>query len=104
MGKYNPQADIAAILAYTEREDADPAARFALISTLSRYQEQMRQLQNVKTLIEERGVMIETRDRRGHKILVDNPAVATYARLNKQANASASELVKLWRAARIKEG
>lgn len=97
---YNPREDIAAILAYTEREDADPAARFALISTLSRYQEQLRQLQDVKALIGQRGAMIEARDRRGHKILVDNPAVATYARLTKQANATAGALVKLFRAVR----
>ena len=41
---YDVKADVAAILAYAERPDADPAARLALISTLSRYQEQLRHL------------------------------------------------------------
>ena len=94
---YDVKADIAAILKYAEKPDADPAARFALISTLSRYQEQLRQLREVKALIDERGTMIETRDRRGHKILVDNPAVTTYARLSKQANATARELMSTYK-------
>lgn len=94
---YNPREDIAAILAYTEREDADPAARFALISTMSRYQEQLRQLAEVKALIEQRGAMIEARDRRGHKVLVDNPAVATYSRITREANQTAAKLLGIYR-------
>ena len=77
---YNPREDIAAILAYTEREDADPAARFALISTMSRYQEQLRQLQDVKAAIDEHGSMISMRDSYGRTVLIENPAIATYGR------------------------
>lgn len=93
---YDVKADIAAILAYTEREDADPAARFALISTLSRYQEQLRQLQDVKASLDEHGTMISMRDSYGRTVLIENPAVGTYAKVTKQANATAAKLLALW--------
>lgn len=93
---YDVKADIAAILAYTEREDADPAARFALISTLSRYQEQLRQLQDVKASLDEHGTMISMRDSYGRTVLIENPAVNTYAKVTKQANATAAKLLALW--------
>lgn len=92
---YDVKADIAAILAYTEREDADPAARFALISTLSRYQEQLRQLQDVKAALDEHGTMISMRDSYGRTVLMENPAVGTYAKVTKQANATAAKLLAL---------
>ena len=94
---YNPREDIAAILAYTEREDADPAARFALISTMSRYQEQLRQLADVKAAIDEHGSMISMRDSYGRTVLIENPAVATYARITKQANATAAKLLSIYK-------
>ena len=93
---YDVKADIAAILAYTEREDADPAARFALISTLSRYQEQLRQLQDVKAALDAHGTMISMRDSYGRTVLMENPAVGTYAKVTKQANATAAKLLALW--------
>ena len=94
---YDVKADISAILAYAEKPDADPAARFALPTTLSQYQEQLRQLQDVKAALNEHGTMISMRDSYGRTVLMENPAVSTYAKVTKQANAMAARLLTLWR-------
>lgn len=94
---YDAKADISAILAYTEKPDADPAARFALISTLSRYQEQLRQLKDIKAAIDEHGTMMSMRDSYGRTVLLENPAVATFAKVTKQANATAAELMRIYK-------
>lgn len=94
---YDVKADIAAILKYAEEPDADPAARFALISTLTRYQEQLRQLQDVKAALDEHGTMISMRDSYGRTVLMENPAVGTYEKVTKQANATVAKLLALWK-------
>lgn len=94
---YDAKADVAAVLAYADRPDADPAVRFALISTLSRYQEQLRQLRDIKSAIDQHGTMMEMRDSYGRTVLLENPAVGTFARVTKQANATAAELMKIYR-------
>ena len=97
MSKYSPAADIAAIMALTEQSDADPAVRFALISTLSRYQEQLRMCQNLKASIDEHGSMLSVRDGYGREIIIENPAVKTYAKLTAQADATLKKLLAIWR-------
>ena len=98
MGKYNPQADIAAILQYTEREDADPATRFALISTLSRYQEQLKMLQEIKATVDQHGTMLSVKDGYGREVLIENPAVKTYAKVSAQADATMRKLLQTYHA------
>lgn len=93
---YDVKADIAAIVAAANTPDADPAARFALISTLSRYQEQLRQLAELKSAIDEHGAMLTMRDSYGKTVLIENPAVKTYAKITQQANATAGKLLKLY--------
>ena len=97
MAKYSPSADIAAILKITEQSDADPAVRFALISTLSRYQEQLRMCQNLKDDIDLHGSMLTVRDGYGREIAIENPAVKTYAKLTAQADATLKKLLSIWR-------
>lgn len=93
---YDVKADIAAIVAAANAPDADPAARFALISTLSRYQEQLRQLAELKSAIDEHGAMLTMRDSYGKTVLMENPAVKSYAKIAQQANATAGKLLKLY--------
>ena len=100
MSKYSPQADIAAILKITEQSDADPAVRYALISTLSRYQEQLRMCQNLKEDIELHGSMLSIRDGYGREVAIENPAVKTYAKLAAQADATLKKLLSIWRTIR----
>ena len=95
MGKYNPQADIAAILAYTEQEDADPAG-FALISTLSRYQEQLKMLQDLNATIQQHGSMLSVKDGYGREVMIENPAVKTYAKISAQADATVRKLLQIY--------
>ena len=97
MSKYSPAADIAAILEITEQSDADPAVRFALISTLSRYQEQLRMCQDLKANIELHGSMLSVRDGYGREVAIENPAVKTYAKLTAQADATLKKLLSIWR-------
>lgn len=97
MGKYNPQADIAAILKYTEQSDADPAARFALISTLSRYQEQLKMLQDLNATINQHGSMLSVKDGYGREVMIENPAVKTYAKVSAQADATVRKLLQIYR-------
>ena len=97
MAAYDVKADVAAILAYAERPDADPAARLALISTLSRYQEQLRHLAQLKAAIDEHGAMMDIRDSYGKAVLIENPAVRTYNKVTKEANATAGKLMQIWR-------
>ena len=97
MAAYDVKTDVAAILAYAERPDADPAARLALISTLSRYQEQLRHLAQLKTAIDEHGAMMDIRDSYGKAVLIENPAVRTYNKVVKEANATAGKLMQIWR-------
>lgn len=97
MAAYDVKADVAAILAYAERPDADPAARLALISTLSRYQEQLRHLSQLKAAIDEHGAMMDIRDSYGKAVLIENPAVRTYSKVAKEANATAGKLMQIWR-------
>ena len=94
---YDVRADVGAILAYTERADADPAARLTLISTLSRYQEQLKHLQQLKAAIDEHGAMMDIRDSYGKAVLIENPAVRTYTKVAKEANATAGKLLTIWR-------
>ena len=97
MSKYSPAGDIAAIMALTERNDVDPAVRFALISTLSRYQEQLRMAQNLKASIDEHGSMLSVRDGYGREIIIENPAVKTYTKLTAQADQTLKKLLAIWR-------
>ena len=97
MSKYSPAADIAAILEITEQSDADPAVRFALISTLSRYQEQLRHLAQLKAAIDEHGAMMDIRDSYGKAVLIENPAVRTYTKVTREANATAAKLLAIWK-------
>ena len=97
MAAYDVKADVGAILAYAERTDADPAARLTLISTLSRYQEQLRHLAQLKAAIDEHGVMMDIRDSYGKAVLIENPAVRTYNKVVKEANATATKLMAVWR-------
>ena len=94
---YDVAADISAILEYSKRADADPAARLALISTLSRYQEQLRHLSQLKDAIDEHGAMMDIRDSYGKAVLIENPAVRTYNKVVKEANATATKLMAVWR-------
>ena len=94
---YDVRADIGAILAYSERSDADPAARLALISTLSRYQEQLRMCQSLKDDIDMHGSMLTVRDGYGREIAIENPAVKTYAKLAAQADATLKKLLSIWK-------
>lgn len=94
---YNPVEDVRAILAYANTPGADPAARLTLVSTLSRYQEQLRHLQQLKSAIDEHGAMLEMRDSYGKAVLIENPAVKTYAKVTREANATAAQLVKIWK-------
>lgn len=93
---YDVRADIAAIMATANAPDTDPAARFALISTLSRYQEQLRQLAEIKSSIDEHGAMLTMKDSYGRAVVIENPAVRSYARTTQQANATAGKLLKLY--------
>lgn len=93
---YDVAADISAILEYSKRADADPAARLALISTLSRYQEQLRHLSQLKDAIDEHGAMMDIRDSYGKAVLIENPAVRAYTKVTKEANATAEKLLKIW--------
>ena len=97
MSKYSPGADIAAILEITEQSDADPAVRFALISTLSRYQEQLKMCQSLREDIELHGSMLSVRDGYGREIAIENPAVKTYAKLTAQADATLKKLLSIWK-------
>lgn len=94
---YDVRADISAILAYCNEGDADPAARLALISTLSRYQEQLRHLAQLKDAIDEHGAMMDIRDSYGKAVLIENPAVRTYTKVTKEANATAAKLLSIWK-------
>lgn len=94
---YDIKADIRAILEYAERPDADPAARLTLISTLSRYQEQLRHLSQLKAAIDEHGAMMDIRDSYGKAVLIENPAVRTYNKVTKEANATAGQLMRIWK-------
>ena len=94
---YNPREDIAAIVAYTERSDADPAKRFALISTMSRYQEQLRHLQQLKEAVDGHGAMMELRDSYGKAVLIENPAVRAYAKATREANTTVKTLMAIYR-------
>ena len=94
---YDVRADIAAILEYSKQPDADPAARLALISTLSRYQEQLRHLAQLKEAIDAHGAVMDMRDSYGKAVLIENPAVRTYNKVAKEANATAGQLMKIWR-------
>ena len=96
MSKYSPAVDIAAILQITEQSDADPAVRFALISTLSRYQEQLRMCQSLREDIELHGSMMAVRDGYGREVAIENPAVKTYAKLAAQADATLRKLLAIW--------
>jgi len=98
--RYNPKDDLQAILAYADRPDADPAARFALISTLTRYQEQIRQLQQLKEAIDEHGTMMSMRDSYGTVVLIENPAVKTYSKIAAQADTTVQKLLKIYNAIR----
>ena len=97
MAAYDVKADVRAILEYAERPDADPAARLALISTLSRYQEQLRHLAQLKDAIDKHGAMMNIRDSYGKAVLIENPAVRTYNKVAKEANATAGKLMQIWR-------
>lgn len=94
---YNPREDIAAIMAYTERPDADPAKRFALISTMSRYQEQLKHLQQLKEAIDGHGAMMELRDSYGKEVMIENPAIRAYAKASREANATVKTLMTIYR-------
>lgn len=93
---YDMKGDIAAILAYAEKADADPAARFALISTLSRYQEQLKMLADIKATINDHGTMLSVKDGYGREVLIENPAVKTYAKVSAQADATARKLLQIY--------
>ena len=41
--------------------------------------------------------MISMRDSYGRTVLIENPAVATYARITKQANATAAKLLSIYK-------
>ena len=97
MAAYDVKADVQAILAYAERPGADPAARLALISTLSRYQEQLRHLSQLKDAIDKHGAMMDIRDSYGKAVLIENPAVRTYTKVAKEANATAEKLIRIWK-------
>ena len=94
---YDVGADISAILEYSKQPDADPAARLALISILSRYQEQLRHLAQLKDAIDEHGAMMDIRDSYGKAVLIENPAVRTYTKVTKEANATAAKLLSIWK-------
>lgn len=94
---YDVRADISAILAYADRPDADPAARLTLVSTLSRYQEQLRHLAQLKASIDEHGAMMDIRDSYGKAVLIENPAVRTYNKVAREANATAGRLMTIWK-------
>lgn len=94
---YDVRADIEAILAYAEGPEADPAARLALISTLSRYQEQLRHLAQLKEAIDAHGAMMDMRDSYGKAVLIENPAVRTYTKVAREANGTAEKLIRIWK-------
>lgn len=97
---YDARPDLSAIFAYVARPDADPVARLVLTSTISRYQEQLKHLQQLKSSIDEHGAMLEMRDSYGKAVLIENPAVRAYNKITREANATAAQLVKIWASAK----
>ena len=46
---------------------------------------------------DEHGAVLTMRDSYGKTLLIENPAVKTYAKITQQANATAGKLLKLYR-------
>lgn len=47
--------------------------------------------------IDEHGAMMDIRDSYGKAVLIENPAVRTYNKVAKEANATAGKLMQIWR-------
>lgn len=97
---YDPRADVQQIMDVANSKRTDPATRLAIFTTLSRYQDQLKQLQNIKKVIAEQGEMLTQRDKFGRRIQVENPAMRSYAKVCQQANDTAVTLSKLGQATR----
>lgn len=90
---YNPQADVDTILAAAR--GADPATRFAIMTTLERYQTQLSLMRQLRADLAERGALISPAGSRSRKKSVPNPSIAEYDKVSAAANTTMQALVRL---------
>lgn len=92
MSVYNPQADVQAIL--DAAQAADPASRFALMTTLERYQTQLRVMQQLRADLAARGALVPA-TAKGRKKTVPNPSIAEYDKVASAANQTVQAMLRI---------
>lgn len=90
---YNPQADVDTILAAAN--GADPATRFAIMTTLERYQTQLTLMRQLRADLAERGALVPPAGGKSRKKTVPNPSIAEYDKVAAAANQTVQALVRL---------
>lgn len=88
---YNPMVDVEQILAAAKV--ADPATRFALMTTLDRYQTILSSLAALKKDIRTRGTVIPAPGKR--KPSIPNPSLAEYNKLSASASSTVTALLRI---------
>lgn len=89
---YNPQADIQTIL--DAAAAADPASRFALMTTLERYQTQLKVMQQLRTDLATRGALVPAGPK-SRKKTMPNPSIAEYDKVASAANQSVQTMLRI---------
>ena len=89
---YNPQADVQAIL--DAANAADPGSRFALMTTLERYQTQLRVMQQLRSDLTTRGALVPA-TAKGRKKTVPNPSIAEYDKVASAANQTVQAMLRI---------
>lgn len=89
---YNPQADVQAILAAARA--ADPASRFALMTTLERYQTQLKVMQQLREDLSARGALVPATGR-SRKKTTPNPSIAEYDKVAAAANQTVQAMLRI---------